>query len=195
MPSAGINIKGPNINIPGININKPNLNISGNIPNIDTSINRPNIDINGKIPSINANINKPNIDISGKIPGIDIDINGPEFNKSLTLKEICGRDVDENINLNKFKMKLIGVPSEKISGIINPSLNIDLNEPNINIPNLRGKKPNLNINGNIPGFNASFNKPDINIGGNIPGLDINLNKRDLEFDPSITLKKICNENN
>ena len=50
-------------------------------------------------------------------------------------------------------MQFTAVPTEKISGIINPSLNIDLNEPNINIPNLRGKKPNLNINGNISGFN------------------------------------------
>ena len=226
----GLDINGPNINMPGIsgNVNKPNINITGSIPSVNASANMPEIGINEKVPSINTNIKKPKIDISGKIPGIDININGPEFNKSLTLKEICGRDVNENIHLRTNRFKLDSVPNESISGIIessiNPSVNIDIKEPNINIPKLRGKKLDLNISGNIPevntsikkpnldiegnipdfnaninrnisGFNASINRPEINIGGNIPGIDINMNNLEIAPSiPSITLKDICNGN-
>ena len=180
LPIENIDINGPNINLPG-------FDISGNV-------NKPNINKSGKIP--NVNINKPNI--NRKIPEIDLNINGPNIpnNSSLTLREIFGGDVDDEINLNRYKLK-VNLPNEKISGIIDssllPSTNFDINGPNINIPqvNLRGKKPELNVSGNIPGLNISVKKP--NIDGSIPGIDINMNKPDIEFNPSKTLKEICDK--
>ena len=154
-----------NIDINGPNIDLPQFNLSGNINKLN---------INGKIPNVNANINKPNVNISGKIPGIDINMNGPniENNSSLTLKEIFGGDVDDDINLNRYKLKInTNLPNEKITGIIVPSLlpstNIDINGPNMNIPqvNLRGKKPELNASGKIQGLNVSVKKPKIDIDG------------------------------
>ena len=175
-----------NIDINGPNINLPEFNLGGNI-------NKQSI--NGKIPNVNVNINKPNIDISGKIPKINLDMNGPNIknNSNITLKEIFGGDIDDDINLNRYKLKInTNLPNEKMTGIIDPSLlpstNIDINGPNINIPqvNLRVKKPELNASGKIPGLNISVKKPKIDIDGDIPGvnINININQADIKFNPS-----------
>ena len=130
------------------------------------------------------------------MPNLDINFGfDNRIDPSLTLKKICSGDINDNIKLNAKQPKLWGVDDFNLSGYIDgklPTGNIDINGPNINIPNinLRGKKPNINIDGKMPNMDINIKKPDINI----PGIDININGPKFEDDfNSLTLKEICNK--
>jgi hypothetical protein len=111
-----------------------------------------NIGINGEIPDIEFNINAPkigaDIDINGNIPALkkpDIEQNY-EFIPSITLKEEFGKDIDDNIfNINIKKLIL-----EKDKNISIDSNEYEIPEFDIANINLKGKKPDININSQIP---------------------------------------------
>ena len=159
---------------------------------LDINISKEGI-IKGNIPEIegNLNINKPKIEIQGQekikgnIPGInkDINIQGPTLENIIashdtnlmTLKGLFGGDVNDTVYLNKENIKLKENKIESTLGYIkgiNPSENIDINIPNINIDKPKLRVPNLRkgkIEGNIP--DIDINGPKIE--GNIPDIDIN----------------------
>ena len=128
-----------------------------------------------------------------------------EIKPCITLKEEFGKNIDDNISLNIYQQNLI--PNEidlKLSDnkdiTFKNSNNNEINVSEINIPDikLKGKKPKTEINENIPSVDINNNinierpKIDVSMTGNIPGMEINLNKNN-EFNPSITLRDICNE--
>ena len=193
-------IPSPNINI---NKGKTNLNIETNIKPIDINLKRPNFDknaeINGKIPAINSSLNDLKLYSNSSTPDIDIntekdvkdkvikaDENWNNFNtfKALTLREIFGRSVDEEMYLRSAKVIVPGTNVEIISGIIGNNKSINKNNKTY-------------INTNIPSINASVNKSNINsnINREIPGLDIDFNNNmNKKFNPNITLKEIAGQN-
>ena len=97
----------------------------------------------------------PDIVITGTIKG--------NKTPSPTLKEICGQDINSNINLNKLKMPELKL--EDIEGFINGNINNNL-KGSIKDPSINGEL----IEGNIPGINRSLNikGPNVNISGYEP---------------------------
>ena len=175
--SGLINGKNININLPSDNIdiktseNKlPKFTLTGSISDKNKDINK---DINEKISGIN--LNNPEININNSKP--DLDINFKTDNDSLIiLKDLFGKDIDNDINLNIIKQDLWdnNVNNYNISGIISGNLNsnfgkasVTLKKPNINIPDIN---PNLNLETNI-----NTQKIDANLGDkdSIPSLEIN----------------------
>ena len=210
LPSGNLDINGRP------KLNKPNLNLNADInkPKIETNLNTNDLDFN--IPSLE--INRPNLNGNLNIqkPDINVKLNKPKLNKdkkefsSLTLKQICQEDINENIYLNIINPTLWGNNEDFISNnnFKLPSVNINISKPEFNLPNvdINGKIPdikidaskpnvdsNININGNIPGFNMNMPKPiidsSIKISGDISGLNITNSKINNEFNPVITLKE------
>ena len=217
IPNLDINGNIPKIegNIPGININgkMPNIDVKGNIPkiegnipgiNIDSKI--PNVNVDGQIPNVDVDIpnsnmnikgNIPNLDFKGKIPNANMNINAPKF-------DLEGNLPNPNIKINKKNLNLPGldvegnVPNLGLKGEFDTNLpNLEINNDNkIDLPsgeiNLKGKIPNMNLNGNIEnkGFNIpkideKIEKPnvkDINLNANLPGIDINQKNINIEGD-------------
>ena len=116
------------------------------------------------MPNMNVNIKKPDI----HIPGIDININEPkvknEFN-SITLKEICNRDIYDPIHLS-VNVKPINSFIDNIKGEI-PPLNQNINKLKIDfdenieigeIPN--NNSPNINLASYATKTNKSINLND-----------------------------------
>ena len=209
LPSGNLDINGPKLN-------KPNLNLNADInkPKIETNLNTNELDFN--IPSLE--INRPNLNGNLNIqkPDINVKLNKPKLNKdkkefsSLTLKQLCQEDINENIYLNIINPTLWGNNEDFISNnnFNLPSVNINISKPEFNLPNvdINGKIPdikidtskpnvdsNININENIPGFNMNMPKPiidsSIKISGDISGLNITNSKINNEFNPVITLKE------
>ena len=118
---------------PEININKgktklSNLNLGSNLNPIEIKANikepnlEQNLEIEGKIPDIKLSLDKPKLNTNINIPGVDInsknvnneriivgDINKSNYwndlntIKSFTLRELFGRDIEEEINLKRAK--------------------------------------------------------------------------------------------
>jgi len=117
------------------------------------------------MPNKNINIKKPDI----KIPGVDININGPKFDdkfNSLTLREICNRDIYDPIHLS-VDVKPINSYIDSIKGII-PPLNQNINKQGINfdenieigeIP--KNSSPNINLASYATITNKSIKLSDV----------------------------------
>ena len=91
---------------------------------IKGSIRGPSINgelIEGNIPGINKSIN---------IKGSNMNINGYDPN---TLRGLFSGDINDEVHLNRTDIKLPEYQLENISGYIQGSQNIDLNNPSINI--------------------------------------------------------------
>ena len=148
LPSGNIHINGPNINI-------PNINLRGK---------KPDINIDGKMPNVDLNIKKPNINI----PGVDINIKGPKFKEefnSITLKEICNRDIYDPIHLN-VNVKPFNSFINNIKGAI-PQIDSNINKQNVNfdenieigeVPN--NNSPNINLSSYATKTNKSIRMSD-----------------------------------
>ena len=208
---TNLNLNGPKIegdqNI-DININKPNLNIpSGELHLKGPKVALPNYEMKGEIAGMD--INKPQLDVQGgdlnvKGPKVDIpkmekgNINGPNINIEGKVPEIKSPDL--NIKGKKeFIMSgiIIGKKDVKKPKINMPGIKMDgnLKGPEIKIPNVDVKKPNLELdiknkelelNNNIKGIN--INEPELNIAsGNInlkgktPKVDLNAKIPDVDI--------------
>ena len=117
------------------------------------------------MPNMGMKIKKPEI----RIPGVDININGPKFEdefNSLTLKEICNRDIYDPIHLS-VNVKPINSYIDNIKGEI-PSLNKNINKPKVNfdenieigeIP--KNNSPNINLSSYTTITNKSIKLSDL----------------------------------
>ena len=233
LPKTNLNIDVPNINIPNPSlkgINKPKVNLNGDIQEKNININKPKIKIDVKAPDINANIGKPNFDINGMKLSVE---RNSKIGNDITLKDLFNEDINEKINLNIKKPELWDVDNvDKIykEGLIDadlnlklPEANININKPNINIPDfsLKGdiKKPKIetdlnyelsdsipsltlnepNINKDLkvkkPEIKAELNKPNIDV--KIPGIKFDINDKNKYKDKkgylSLTLKDLFND--
>ena len=223
-PEIEASLKGPNIDIKD---NNPNLNINGpniNIPSGKFDIKGPEIsnDLNGKL---NINTNMPKIDFN-KDFFIEGTIKGTKDNKHLkndfSLGGIIPGKNEKNINLNMPEAKAninfnLKEPKTKdkdiyMSGIIDPNVKIpgiEINGPKLKIPSADiNANQNINIKGNIPGFegpkidkkleldinkpnielpsgNIKFNGPTIKtdneLSGTIPGMNVNLKAPNIDI--------------
>ena len=196
LPEGNININGPKINVPNYSlkdINTPNINIKSDIPGI--KLDKPNI---------KADIKNPNIEI----PTISIEQDnlGNKKESSVTLKNLCNGGINDEINLNVVKPELWDVDNYNNSGLIDGNINIKLpqgdfniNKLDLNIPDYSLKdinKPNINIEGEIPGININQPKISMEIKSptlSIPEPNIDQNNKENENEIGITLKEIFNK--
>ena len=205
LPKGNFNINSPNINLPNLSIkgkvNKPkienniNPDLSSSIPSL--KIKEPNINIKPPTKDINIDIKKP--DLNSNLRGIEFDSTNKEKEKeerlSETLKQICNKDIDDDIQLKVIYPPLWDIDDHNLSGYIKADNNFNINlpkgeitisKPELNIPDINIGKGNMNshIKGDIPGINLEVKKPEIdnniNINGKIPGfkkpeIDNNIN--------------------
>ena len=155
-------------------------------------MNIPDINLEKKKPELNKNIS-----ITGEIPGLKkLDTNKKNsFNKSITLKEEFGKDIDDNIFNLILPKKILSlyqsniIPEINKSGINlkNPQINIDIPKPNVNFD-----LPKADLNANIKLKAPSRNEKKLVgelISGEIPGIKINKSKTEV-FTGEIPGKKI-----
>ena len=230
LPKTNLNIDNPNINMPNTSlkgINKPKANISGDIQGKNININKPKIKIDMNLPDIEANMGKPNFDIAE----VKLDAKKNNQNeKDITLKDLFNMDVNKKIYLNIKKPELWGDNNTYKEGAIDANLKIKLpegtiniNKPNINIPNvslkgdinkpkletdinneLSGSIPSLTMNepnvntkqkAKKPDIKVEFNKPNLDV--QIPGIKYDINgkngSKDKKENISITLKELFND--
>ena len=160
-----------------MNLNGPNINI----PSGKFDIKGPKInnDLNGKL---NIKTNIPKFDFN-KDFFIEGTINGTKDNKHLkndfSLGGIIPGKNEKNINLNMpgVKAKIdpnLKDPKTYMSGIIEPNLKIpgiEINGPNIPSADIKNNQ-NINIKGNIPGFEGPKIDKKVELGYNKPNIEL-----------------------
>ena len=160
-----VNINAPNINLKHSEVNDININVNGNSPKV--GINSPNFEINStnKYDLEEPKINFPKININEKIP--QFNVNSPKIDLDSPIIKIEGNNLGNEIN-QKIKTQ---------------SNNINLNNPDIQEPN---------IDGSIHGIIINPQNPNIEIKNNISSKDINIpihfeQNRNLNIDSKINI--------
>ena len=223
--STNLNIQNPldNVNINrDININGLNPNLNANLTNLGQTginINGPNINIpqtnlDIQQPGINANINLPNPQINGGF-GVTVPGTNLQGQNQFILTGIIVGAKDNPQKYQKMKVKNpnleIICPNSNMNlnlptGTIDPNIQLNVQNPNLNVPgvdiNTNIQQPNLNVPGvdintniqqpnlNLPGVdvNANIQQPNINLKGpnlNIPSPNVNVNAQVPNIGPGV----------
>ena len=175
IPSPNIKVENPQINEPDINLKGTNPNgtkIDVNVPNINNNNNNsinvnlrgPKIETNNNIPQ--GNVNSPNINLNEiKIP--DYNIKGTIHGTQMSKTKIANKDTNISgiIPGHKKNPPKIQNSINTNININNQAQNIEIVNPNINMPSTKIEPKDININENI---NANLpqvevSKPNINL--------------------------------
>ena len=150
-----------------------------------------NINLNGKISNINEFIESGITSIVGDFNKLYM----KNTNKGLTLKELFGRDVDEEISLNLAKVIVPTKKATTISGTIKGKKENQNIKGNTSFHNVNN---NYNIKGELKDIKPNVNTPNItsNLKSKSSGKDLNVNRTNIynTSNFSITLKEIFNKN-
>ena len=202
--SRRLDIEGPNIN-GDIKANKINTKINAlklDVPSGKIDMKMPKVDIKSQQ---NANIKGSKINLDGKIPDLNIKGSDEEIifsgiikgTKKIDIPNIKG-DIKVDGDLKGPEIKLPNVEAKVPEVGLNLKrkeldINKNIKDVQINIPevdinskdiNLKGKniKPNISLEGNLPGVDINKNIPNIDIEGNMQNLELNTDLPNFDID-------------